>query len=133
MNLIVCLDNNYGLLFNNRRLSRDREIIKDIIDNEIKDSKLYIKEYSKELFDIIGVNDNIEILEKDTTDIEWLFIEDNNFIQEKINKIIVYYWNKVYPSDVKFKIDLSLWKEIESSEIKGYSHDNIIKKEYIRG
>ena len=48
MKIIVCVDNEYGMMFNNRRQSRDREVIHDIIHNI--EGVLWIGEYSKELF-----------------------------------------------------------------------------------
>ena len=50
MEIIVCLDDYGGMLFNSRRQSRDRLLIEDIISN-LGDKKLYIYEYSQILFE----------------------------------------------------------------------------------
>ena len=44
LKVIVILDDNLGMLFNNRRQSRDRVLIDDIIKT-VKDNKIYIEEY----------------------------------------------------------------------------------------
>ena len=46
LKVIVILDDNLGMLFNNRRQSRDRVLIDDIIKT-VKDNKIYIEEYSE--------------------------------------------------------------------------------------
>ena len=46
---IVCLDQKNGMYFNERRQSRDRYVIRDIVEMT-KDAVLHINSYSKELF-----------------------------------------------------------------------------------
>ena len=55
MKIIACLDDNNGLLFNNRRQSRDRVVIEDIL-KDCHNSKLWINNFSKSLFDSPHVN-----------------------------------------------------------------------------
>ena len=50
MILIYTVDENYGILFNNRRVSRDREVVKDIFSITM-DKKLFMDEYSVEMFE----------------------------------------------------------------------------------
>ena len=49
MNVIICLDQNNGMLFNNRRQSRDRIVRKNILEY-INGAKLYMDEYSFKQF-----------------------------------------------------------------------------------
>ena len=49
LKVIVILDDNLGMLFNNRRQSRDKVLIDDIIKT-VKDNKIYIEKYSEILF-----------------------------------------------------------------------------------
>ena len=49
---IVCLDENNGMFFNERRQSKDRYVIRDIV-HMVENNTLYINEYSKELFEKI--------------------------------------------------------------------------------
>ena len=46
---IVCFDENNGMFFNERRQSKDRYVIRDIV-HMVENNTLYINEYSKELF-----------------------------------------------------------------------------------
>ena len=49
MNVILCLDDNKGLLFNNRRQSRDKAVLDDIF-NGLNGEKLTITSFSEKLF-----------------------------------------------------------------------------------
>ena len=60
MIIIACVDDNLGLLFNNRRQSRDGILIKDVLDF-IDNKMLWINTYSKQLF---PEQENIIVSEK---------------------------------------------------------------------
>lgn len=49
MEIIACVDDNYGLMFNKRRQSRDR-IVTDHILRDSSGHLLYMAEYSVQLF-----------------------------------------------------------------------------------
>ena len=111
MNVIICLDQNNGMLFNNRRQSRDRIVRKNILEY-INGAKLYMDEFS-----------NAE-------DSDFCFVEKQHINTEQINKLIVYRWDKIYPADVSFgmnKIKLNL---TETLEFQGYSHEKIVREIY---
>ena len=50
MNLIICVDNKNGIMFNGRRQSRDRAVCEDILDMT-GEHLLYTSEYSFALFE----------------------------------------------------------------------------------
>ena len=60
------------------------------------------------------------------------FIEDKNLkpYENDIDVITVYYWDKEYPADLYFDIDLTKWKEVSNEIIKGFSHEEINKIVY---
>lgn len=130
MNVIICLDQNNGMLFNNRRQSRDRIVRKNILEY-INGAKLYMDEYSFKQFsedeaDNIVVCDNFSNVE----DSDFCFVEKQHINVEQINKLIVYRWDKIYPADVSFgmnKIKLNL---TETLEFQGYSHEKIVREIY---
>ena len=130
MNVIICLDQNNGMLFNNRRQSRDRIVRKNILEY-INGAKLYMDEYSFKQFseykaDFIVVCDNFSNAE----DSDFCFVEKQHINTEQINKLIVYRWDKIYPADVSFgmnKIKLNL---TETLEFQGYSHEKIVREIY---
>lgn len=123
MKLIVCVDKENGILFNHRRVSRDREIIADLLKEE---EQIKILESSKNLF---GESEKVEVC-SDFNPEDTIFWEDTIPQDFPIDELIVYRFDKVYPSDVKLNIDLSQL-DLESVEvIPGYSHTEILKEVY---
>ena len=51
---------------------------------------------------------------------------------DRTREIILYKWNRVYPADFRFEVDLSSWKLEESEEFAGLSHEKITRERYIR-
>ena len=49
-----------------------------------------------------------------------------------IGTLVIYRWNELYPSDVKFDLDVVAagFKLVESYDFKGSSHDRITKEIY---
>ena len=135
MILIVCIDENNGMLFNNRRQSRDKILLSRILEIA-KDEKLWMTEFSQDMFDIIK-NKNI-VIDNECTDKaaenDYCFIEnvDISTIIEKVNKIILYNWNRNYPADKYFNISLENWVISSEDEFSGSSHERITEKIYIR-
>lgn len=133
MTLIFCVDNNFGLMFNKRRQSRDSVVIEDIINNY---GKIYISQYSEKLFKEIGANyevrEDFMNCESDCV----CFIEDkySSDLLKKADSVILYCWNRLYPSDVQldYQIILDNFKLAENLIFKGSSHNEIKKERYIR-
>ncbi|MFR4122966.1 MAG: hypothetical protein ACLT0W_12285 [Clostridium sp.] len=46
--------------------------------------------------------------------------------------MILYKWNRVYPADQYFAMDLSGWKLVETVEFPGSSHEKITEERYER-
>lgn len=135
MNLITCIDTNNGMMFNNRRQSRDRVLIEHILDL-IGNKKLWITNFSRELFENnnnmnLNIDDNfIEKIGKD----EYCFVENipPNILIDKVEKIILYNWNREYPADRYLDIEIDKWIKETEVKIKGSSHEEIIEQIYIR-
>ena len=132
MNIILCVDNKNGMLFNNRRQSRDRCVIEDIL-KLTEGSRLLISDFSSRLFENTKaeVSDNIlDIAGKK----DYCFVENIDITpyEKTVDSIITYCWNKVYPADFYFNTDMSLWKLKEEIIIKGYSHNEIIRRIYVK-
>ncbi len=132
MNIIVCVDDNKGMLFDGKRLSKDRKVTDDII-NMLGRKKLYINSFSADLFEseyCVICDDFLEIAKRD----DFCFAEnvDLSQIKERIDGLVIYRWNRKYPSDFKFDLpfyELKL-KLVGSFDFKGYSHDKITKEVY---
>ncbi len=130
LKFIICLDDNNGMLFNNRRQSRDSAVITDII-KDLNEEKLNILPFSQQLFE--GLTDNINIVS--TINENGIYFAENIDIVPfagKADEIIVYRWNRIYPSDFTCDVDFSCFKIIKQSEFKGSSHDKISKTVYGR-
>lgn len=136
MKIIVCLDDYGGMLFNSRRQSRDRMLIDDIM-MDLGYQKICISEFSEILFTPHKgryeiVEDFSQLLDSDRV----CFIEnvDVKPYIGKIDTVTLYHWNRVYPRD--FVFDINLEKEgfslVSSCEFEGYSHENIRKEVYKR-
>ena len=137
MNIIICLDDNNGMMFNKRRQSQDR-ILRADLKEFIKDKDLYINNYSYKLYKDID-NGNIKVSEnflEQCTENDFCLVEDkllNNYIN-KINNIIIYKWNRIYPSDLYFDINLTSnsWELLETKGFEGSSHEKITRIIYRR-
>ncbi len=131
MKIIICLDDNGGMLFNNRRQSRDKEVLRDIINN-LDGNKLYISPFSEKLFsdfsDYIVIDEDFLI---GSCENKICFVENQELKNASaVNEITVYKWNRVYPADFKCDIDFSLYELIEAVDFKGFSHEKITKETY---
>lgn len=65
---------------------------------------------------------------------EICLVESDSLIPsiEKIEQIIVYWWNQTYPADVYLDLDLSQWERKERNEFSGTSHEKITEEIYER-
>ena len=129
---VICLDDNNGMLFNNRRQSRDKILIEDLIKSS-NGNKILINEFSKLLF--VGFENLVEVSDTflcDAKENNICFIEnvDLTEFEDKIDRLIIYKWNRVYPADFYFTLDLSKYKFTEATDFKGNSHDKITKEVY---
>ena len=137
MNIIICLDDNNGMMFNKRRQSQDR-ILRADLKEFIKDKDLYMNNYYYKLYKYID-NGNINVSEnflEQFTENDFCLVEDkllNNYIN-KINNIIIYKWNRIYPSDLYFDINLTSnsWELLETKGFEGSSHEKITRIIYRR-
>lgn len=132
MILITCVAKNNGILFNNRRVSRDRKVIEDICE-VVGDNEIVINDFSEELF---MAYDNVKIVNTFEGEAgKFCFIEDvqASTIEDKIEKIILYNWNVDYPADTYFDIDLNEWQLESEYEFEGFSHKKITRKIYKKG
>ena len=134
MIVILCLDDKNGMMFNNRRQSKDKVVIQDIL-KLINGKKLFINSYSENLFQNSESNliiDNNFL--NNATKEDYCFVEDNSLqgFSKKIEKILVYRWNRMYPSDLKLEIPIQNWNLADSFELTGNSHDKITREVYIK-
>lgn len=138
MIIIACLDDANGMMFNNRRQSKDR-ILRDHILREVGTSNLWMNEYTKKQFDD-GNGSNLmvdnQFLEK-AVEGDFCFIENVDIMPyaEKIEKVMLFKWNRSYPGDFFFPMEFlsSHFVMTSTEDFAGYSHEKITKEVYERG
>ena len=104
MIIILCLDNNNGMMFNDRRQSQDRGL-REYIAEMTKGEKVYMNAYTEKLYE--EINDPVvceDFLHKagkgETCIVENLPLKP---VIDQIEEIVIFRWNKVYPSDQVLK------------------------------
>lgn len=137
MNVFVCVDDNMGTIFNHRRQSQDRMLRSRLI-SETSGSKLWVSQYTADQF---SLSDQVflmvasDFLDRAQTG-DYCFCEGECLLrhEDRIESLILFKWNRVYPADTFFDIPLNDhgWKLIESCDFPGYSHDKITKETYRR-
>ena len=133
MILAVCVDDKLGMLFNKRRQSKDRELRKDLLS--LTDRTLWVNEYTAKQFtedEKMWLKIQEEYLD-DTGEDDLCFVENLPLAgyESAVTKLILYRWNRIYPSDVRFPFDLTNWELESEYQFKGYSHDKITRCIYI--
>lgn len=132
MKVYLCLDDRGGLLFNGRRLSRDGLVLADLASDAAR--ALTIDPFSEKLLASSGIP--YELAHEQISEDACFFLENRDPAQllPKASELVIYRWNRVYPSDVR-------WEETpeaygfslkERTEFSGKSHEKITKEVYIK-
>lgn len=135
MTVMLCIDDRNGMMFNHRRQSRDR-VLQEHIMNLVGNGRLRISPYSQKLFqdagqaEIFADEDFLEKAQKG----DFCFVEDKDIspYEEKIERLIIFRWNRVYPADTFFPLDLTRYILEETENFEGNSHEKITKEIYTR-
>ena len=134
MKLIICVDDNGGMMFNKRRQSRDRKVVADILEMT-RGNRLYIDGYSQKLFEETEAIVSADLC-KDAQKDDFCFVETEiaNELAKSAEEIVVYHWNRVYPRDVEFNTDVLKegFQLCCTEEFEGYSHEKITKEIFKR-
>ena len=136
MNVIICADDNMGMLFNHRRQSRDKKVTEDMLQMA---DVLWLHPFSEKLFQEeeiqtlckkgrkqILVDENF--LQKALPG-QYCFVENHELVPyvNAIEQVVLYSWNRRYPSDFKLDLDLTQWTVQSVTEFVGNSHEKITK------
>jgi hypothetical protein len=130
---MICLDDKNGYLFTKRRQSQD-SVLRSWMIEKAKDSALWMNAYSQKQFEkqMSPVIKTDEEFGSKAGKGEYCFFENvsPSDFSDRIEKLILIKWNRVYPSDKKFTMDLSGFRLEKTEEFKGSSHDKITIEEY---
>ena len=132
MDVILCLDDRNGMLFNHRRQSRDRKVVEDILQG-LGGRLLRVRPMSQSLFPREAVLVEEALLETAGPG-DVCFVEDLPLApcRKDIESLTVYRWNRHYPGDVFLDLDLSTgWRLVSREEFPGHSHEKITKEVYL--
>ena len=112
MKIIVCVDNQNGMMFNHRRQSQDRVLRKRILELT-GGKKLWMNAYSQKQF--LQVNGNMSKEQEQSGQIqadeaflekagpgEYCFVENKDVVpyESRIEEVILCHWNRDYPADM---------------------------------
>ena len=134
MNLIVCIDDRNGLSFNNRRQSRDVAVYERII-SIAEGKRLWMSPYSAGVFqnmpgNICACDDYLQRISPG----EYVFVElqDPQPLLERVSRVYLFRWNKVYPQDRAFPIAAlnASFNLIHSERFIGNSHPELTLEVY---
>lgn len=137
MIVLICLDDSGGMMFNHRRQSQDRVLREDLLTTT-GEKKLWMNSYSARQF-APEQQDRLMVSEHFLTEAgagEFCFVEQGPLgpVEERIEELIIYKWNRRYPSDQKLDLPLSEhgWTLRESRDFSGSSHEKITREVYYR-
>ena len=133
MRLIVCLDDRDGMTFLGRRQSQDALLRQDMLAY-VDGHGLWMNSYSAAQF---GNDCNISVSEQPGEHAEggYCFVENlpaSTFLPAE--ELVIYRWNRHYPSDKKFPLAQALegMQLVSTVEFAGSSHESITREVYKR-
>lgn len=130
MILIVCVDDNMGMAFNHRRQSQDRLLRRRLLER-VGASKLRMSPYTARQFDALPENVQVsEMFLSEAEAGEYCFAELS--CPDDAEGVVLYRWNRSYPADVHFTLDLSAFRLAERTDFPGFSHPKITEEIYIK-
>ena len=136
MNVIICADDNMGMLFNHRRQSRDKKVTEDMLQMA---DVLWLHPFSEKLFQeeeiqTLCKNGRKQILVDENflqkaLPGQYCFVENQELVPyvNAIEQVVLYCWNRKYPSDFKLDLDVTQWTVQSVTEFVGSSHEKITK------
>ena len=136
MILMAAVDDGMGLMFNHRRQSRDRLLRQQIL-TLAAGSTLWMDGYSAAQFSGELEGRSVRVDEDFLTRApqgDFCFLEDRSPrpAAERIERLILFRWNRAYPADLHLDLDLSGWRLTETLDFPGSSHEKITQEVYVR-
>lgn len=137
MIVMMCVDDNGGTMFNGRRQSRDRVLREEVLART-QGRRLWMNASSAALFapeeeEQIAVAE--DFLDRALPG-EFCFAEGAALApsEERIEELILFRWNRVYPADRFFDLPLEErgWRLTGTREFPGSSHERITEEVYRR-
>lgn len=133
MTVIVCVDDKMGMMFGKRRQSKDSVLTQHIMESA-EGQTIWMNAYSAGLFaeyQNIAVDEDFLALAPEDA---FCFVEDKPLspYAEKIDRILLYRWNRRYPGTLFFDLPLENYTLDSSTEFSGHSHEVITEEIYFK-
>lgn len=118
MTVIICVDNNGGILFNGKRQSKDRIFRKYLLDIvEKKNSRIAMSPYTYSQFKGDERKELTDVKEEFSFDEDYIFLERAiPILWEKVNNLILCCWNRDYPADEYFNLPIGVECILQKTE-----------------
>ncbi len=133
MKVFVCVDDDGGMLFGDKRQSRDRLLLADVRQTAT-DGRLLINSFSEGLFRKEGGYTLSDDPLKEAEKTDFCFIENLPLApyKQEIDTLYVYKWNRRYPATTHLDIDPQRagFTLTEKTDFVGSSHEKITKETY---
>ena len=133
MKIAVCIEKSGGMLFNNRRVSRDSVVQQKLLEL-VGEASICTNEYSAKLFEDSSKlkisNDFLSV----AADEDICFIENVDVPIDEASEVYLFQWNRDYPADVYFDYNLKEcgFKKVSSEKFEGSSHKKFTLEIYRR-
>jgi len=134
MKLIVCIDDKNGMLFMKKRQSRDRLLIADL-GTLVKGETVWIEPYSEILLQGSSISYRCSDAPLEEAKPNGVCLNERFSVKpyaDAIDTVILYRWNRHYPGDFFFDLDLHHFSLTSTYEFQGSSHDKITRQIYKR-
>lgn len=123
MHIVVCVDNAGGMMFFKKRQSRDRALNEYLLK---KYGTVYVNAYSAKIFE---GGSPVEAFPDNGV----CFVENiKPSSLENVERVTLCKWNRDYPADMFFDIDISGYRLDFTEDIVGSSHEKITIEEYTK-
>ncbi len=134
MKFIICIDKNKGITFFGKRQSADSQL-RQYIAQIIGSNKLWVSNYTAKQFKNECAYVVCDDYLSNAGEQDYCFVEDKGFDLQRANGFIICNWNRNYPADAFFNVDLKEqgFKRVKKEDIKGSSHDKITIEIFQRG
>jgi hypothetical protein len=138
--LVMFLDMKNGMAFNRRRQTRDRAATERLLS--LFPGKCFWGDARTQMlfedFDQADFKADPDFLDKagdgDVAIAEFVPSDQLTAVDNQIEQLVIYRWDKVYPADLVCTYPLAKagWNLVQQTEFKGHSHDKITEEVYHR-
>lgn len=133
MIVIVCLDENNGMMFHGKRQSRDKALTERIRQIS-KGKRIWMNNYSYQLYGDLESTETVadkDFLAKAGTG-EICLVETERLVPvlDRIEGVFVFRWNRKYPADFRLDLKFAEWERMETRKFPGVSHEKITEEFY---